>query len=417
MMNFKFIVLLLVTPLFCLAVNEINEPTGIDPDLRNCTKPVTPVTICLESSDLTGDNAYIAETITTFNCSIEHLNDTCFIYRPLPGLINVTDTINVKACTYYEPVSCNELTVLVDVKEVCGDNYNANNDVTNSKLNEPVTINILENDENNCNTELEDLVISLVTTPANGVFVINADRTITYTPNEGFTGQDNFEYLVCCSSACDVATATVNVVDMFANDDFYYIMLENENSFNVLSNDEIEEKETYNIAVIIEEENPYISITANSPFINVEIDKDGLYNELNEDMLVWYPDENSSQGGTNNYNYSFKYAVCNSNSNCDTSKVTLSIVVEIALSNEDINETYDFELYPNPVDDILFISNTQLIQSLQIYESSAKLLYNKILNQRTNVLNEDISFLQNGLYFISLQLENDQQIIQKIYKR
>jgi len=139
--------------------------------------------------------------------------------------------------------------------------------------------------------------------------------------------------------------------------------------------------------------------------------------ELNEDLLVWNPDENSSHRGTNNYNYSFKYALCGSNFNCDTSNVTLSIVVEIALSNEDKNAIYDFELYPNPVDDVLFISNTELIQSIQIYDPASKIVFDKILNQKTNLLREDVSFLQNGLYYVLLQLEDDHKIIQKLYKR
>jgi len=331
MKNLKFIILLLLTPFICLAVYETNEPTAIGPDQRICTEIVTPATICIKGFDSIGDNVMIKEANSTFNCSINVLNDKCFMYTPLPGLVNVADTIVVKACNNDEPVLCDELTVLVDVEEDCG----------------------------------------------------------SY---------------------------------MLANNDFFNIKLESENSFNVLSNDEIDENETYDISIILEEENPYINITANSPYINVEIDKDGLNNEflngdLNEDVLVWYPDENSSHGGTNNYNYSFKYALCDGNLNCDISNVTLSIVVEIALSNEDNIETFDFELYPNPVDDFLFISTAQLIQGIQIYDPTSKMLSNKILNQKTNLLSEDVSFLQNGLYFISLQLENDQQIIQKIYKQ
>jgi len=263
MMNFKFIIQLLVTSLFCIAANVVNASTDIDPDQRTCTEPLTQTLICIEDLDSIGESAMISDINTSFNCSIDILNDTCFTYQPLPGLVNVTDTIIAKACNYYTPDLCNERTVLVDIKEECDNYYNANDDESNNTLNEPVTINILKNDESDC--ALEDLVISLVTTSTNGAVVINVDRTITYTPNEQFTGQDNFDYKVCCLSVCDVATVMVNVseeahepeVDMFANDDFYQIMLENENNFNVLSNDEINENETYDISIILEEENPY----------------------------------------------------------------------------------------------------------------------------------------------------------------
>ena len=50
--------------------------------------------------------------------------------------------------------------------------------------------------------------------PANGTVTINPDGTITYTPNPGFTGVDNFEYKACSledPSLCDIALVTVTV--------------------------------------------------------------------------------------------------------------------------------------------------------------------------------------------------------------
>jgi hypothetical protein len=49
--------------------------------------------------------------------------------------------------------------------------------------------------------------VTVVVAPANGAAVVNADGTITYTPNPGFSGVDTFTYSVEGSTA----TVTVNV--------------------------------------------------------------------------------------------------------------------------------------------------------------------------------------------------------------
>jgi hypothetical protein len=49
--------------------------------------------------------------------------------------------------------------------------------------------------------------VAVVVAPANGAAVVNADGTITYTPNPGFSGVDTFTYSVEGSTA----TVTVNV--------------------------------------------------------------------------------------------------------------------------------------------------------------------------------------------------------------
>ena len=48
-----------------------------------------------------------------------------------------------------------------------------------------------------------------MTQPTNGIAAVNADGTITYTPNAGFTGTDIFSYTV--SDGVDTVSATVVV--------------------------------------------------------------------------------------------------------------------------------------------------------------------------------------------------------------
>ncbi len=67
----------------------------------------------------------------------------------------------------------------------------AANDATATAIDTPVTIAPLAND---ANADHDRLLVSYVSAPANGSVTINADGTLTYTPNAGFTGSDSFNY-------------------------------------------------------------------------------------------------------------------------------------------------------------------------------------------------------------------------------
>ena len=83
------------------------------------------------------------------------------------------------------------------------------NDDSVTDFNTPVTINVLANDTD---PDGDDLSVSNVTNGANGTVTVNADGTVTYTPDAGFSGEDTFTYTVSDGSGgMDTATVTVNV--------------------------------------------------------------------------------------------------------------------------------------------------------------------------------------------------------------
>lgn len=73
----------------------------------------------------------------------------------------------------------------------------------------PVIIDVLANDSD---PDGDPLTVSAITTPGNGMVRINANGTVTYTPNTGFTGRDSFSYTISDGrGGTDTATVTVLV--------------------------------------------------------------------------------------------------------------------------------------------------------------------------------------------------------------
>ncbi len=80
--------------------------------------------------------------------------------------------------------------------------------------NTPININVAANDAGYLVT-INPTSVALLGQPANGTAVVNPDGTVTYTPNIGFTGEDQFDYQICGQSPdnfiCDIATVFIKV--------------------------------------------------------------------------------------------------------------------------------------------------------------------------------------------------------------
>ncbi|MCF8234052.1 MAG: LruC domain-containing protein [Bacteroidales bacterium] len=84
-------------------------------------------------------------------------------------------------------------------------------DVNSTTVNTAVSGNVITNDSD---PDGDDLTVTTtpVADPQHGSVVLNSDGTYTYTPDNGYTGTDTFEYEVCDdNSLCAQATITVTV--------------------------------------------------------------------------------------------------------------------------------------------------------------------------------------------------------------
>ena len=84
-----------------------------------------------------------------------------------------------------------------------------NPDVSSTAFNTPVTVNVLANDTD---PNGDTLTVVGVSVPSNGKAVVNANGTVTYTPNTGFTGFDTFTYAASDGKGgVGMATVTIGV--------------------------------------------------------------------------------------------------------------------------------------------------------------------------------------------------------------
>jgi hypothetical protein len=85
----------------------------------------------------------------------------------------------------------------------------AADDSVSTRLGTPVAISVRANDSDG---DGDPLAVTATTQGANGTVVRNADGTVTYTPNAGFTGTDQFQYTLSDGKGgTDVGVVTVRV--------------------------------------------------------------------------------------------------------------------------------------------------------------------------------------------------------------
>ena len=83
-------------------------------------------------------------------------------------------------------------------------------DSLNTLVNSPYTINVLANDSDP-NSPALPLTLTTLTQPAHGTVSKNADNTLTYVPNAGYDGADNFTYTISNGDATATAEVAVRV--------------------------------------------------------------------------------------------------------------------------------------------------------------------------------------------------------------
>jgi len=193
-----------------LVTIDVNGPPTANDDSET-TLSETPVLIDVLANDTDPEDNIdpTSVTVTSFPTDgFVTVNPITGIntYLPDPGFYGV-DTYVYQVCDTQGLCDTATVTITVLARPIAED------DSETTDENEPVDIDLLDND-----SDPDGVLIPSTTTvlsgPANGGVTINpANGVATYTPDYQFNGVDSFVYEVCDNDGlCDTATATITIV-------------------------------------------------------------------------------------------------------------------------------------------------------------------------------------------------------------
>ncbi|MEW5845404.1 MAG: Ig-like domain-containing protein [Bacteroidota bacterium] len=239
--------------------------------------------------------------------------DNTVTFTPATGFTGLV-TFKYKVCDVDN--ECSVATVTINVRPV---NHVpvANDDAASTAANTPKAINVLANDSG-----LDDGFgsITIYTQPANGNVVVNANRTVTYTPNNGFIGTDQFVYMLQdVDGDYDLATVTVNVTAKpnavpLANPDNRATSKNTAVNVDVLTNDTGLEDGVASLTVIADPSNGTWQVNATN------------------DSIKYTP--TNGFVGTDE----FQYQVCDVDGECSVASVTIAVkdgINHVPVANKD----------------------------------------------------------------------------------
>ena len=166
-------------------------------------------TVCLNGLVVSVIPWHIASLCNPQNGSDSINNgDTCFTYVPNHNFVG-NDTFCLVVCNAN---GCDTtyvyFTVIDSTIKAVAESCDRDTMDENSKL----VLYVLANDIIPVAT---DTVVTVSVAPVNGVAVVNPDNTITYTPNKGYEGIEQFTYQVCAETGhykfCDTADICVTI--------------------------------------------------------------------------------------------------------------------------------------------------------------------------------------------------------------
>ncbi len=306
-----------------VTVNSVNDaPVANDDTATTDEDTAVDIDVLANDSDIDGDPLTIDSVTQPANGTVviddggtpADPNDDTVTYTPDPDF-NGTDTFTYTIC---DPTPlCDTATVTVTVDAV-NDAPVANGDAETTGEEVPVNVDVLGNDSD---VDGDVLVVDAVTQPANGSVVVEADGTVTYTPDPDFNGVDTFTYDVCDPDGlCDTATVTVTVNSVndapVANDDTATTDEDTAVDIDVLANDSDIDGDTLVVDAVTQPANG-----------SVVVDADGT--------VTYTP--NPDFNGTD----TFTYTVCDPDGLCDTATVTVTVdpVNDAPVANDDADST------------------------------------------------------------------------------
>ena len=274
----------------------------------------------LLDNDSTIDNARIIDfdSETSAGGTVKDNNDGTYTYTPASNFTG-EDSFSYTICVPLDDDRCSTATVTVTVAD--GGDPVAQDDTYTIDENETFKIsNYLSNDQlfdNASTTEVNS-------DSGNATVVLEEDGTITYTPNESFSGTDTFTYTICDTDetpTCDTATVTINVTDEgspVANDDELIIST---SAGEVI------------ISKLLNNDN----LIDDAEIVSIDVSGTNGTAVLNNDGTVSYTASSGFKGSD-----SFTYTLCDDDAEatCVTATVTIQVVDPVSFDIPNNLEDY-----------------------------------------------------------------------------
>ncbi len=314
--------------------------------------------------------------------------DGCLAYSP---------DLNYNGGDFFVLQICNEagecITVNVSVTVLPeSDNPIAIDDSASGQVDEPITIDVVANDEN---PDGGDLLVVNITEPMNGTVLINEDGTLEYIPDAGFVGQDTFSYTITNSlGLVDAAMVIVTItegpdypddMEIDAVYDSYFTDPDTPLNIEVLGNDIYPEEYAEDVVITFISDPEFGTL---------------VYDTL-ENVYTYFP--NGEQ-----VTDVFDYTLCIGDQ-CDTAQV---IVVSEIPDSEECEIIVPTGISPNGdgMNDYLIINGVECFNTvdMQVFNRWGDMVYTDNNYQNSNpwtgYYSRNYQFLPSGTYFYILIL-------------
>jgi uncharacterized repeat protein (TIGR01451 family) len=296
--------------------NNDSYSTNEDTALVEATVGALGDGVLANDTDADSDPLTAVLDTTTSNGVLVLNSDGSFTYTP------TANTCGADSFTYHAndgTVDSNIATVSINI--VCiNDAPVATDDSATTDEDTPVNVDVQTNDSAGPADEDPSLTTTFVTDPANGTATIEADGSVTYTPDADYNGSDSFDYTVCDSEGlCDTATVTITVNPVndppIANDDTANTDEDTPIVIDLQGNDN---------AGPANEDQTLVTFAISDPANGTAT--------INPDGTVTYAPDLNFFGPD-----AFAYVVCDSGGLCDTAVVTIIVnpVDDPPVANDD----------------------------------------------------------------------------------
>ena len=184
-------------------------PPPVLPPIIDTIPENTTDTVCLHGLVISPTSWQISTFCNPQNGAVSsNPGDTCFTYIPTHNFVG-NDTFCIVVCNNN---GCDTSRVIITVIDSTIKAVPESCDRDTMDANSKLVLDVLGND---IIPAAKDTVVTVSVAPVNGGAVVNADNTITYTPNKGFEGTEQFTYQVCAETGhykfCDTADVCVTV--------------------------------------------------------------------------------------------------------------------------------------------------------------------------------------------------------------